>query len=321
MTEGETWVQVDLGNRAIQESVIVISRSPKVHNPNEIFLVKNGNLLGLFLVPGTRYRLSLKESGAGLTVTTRAWSRSFMFPVSVMSLFVCPESHPEVIWRDLIVRSPDEYFYSDSFDTSFWAWLFKRGLFALPHDDVVLIPNPAKKFAFDLTRPVTWHVSRRMRKSGFVFSVIARDKSGSLFDTELLSLIQACAEWHTRNGTSKSTWIDPAFIHNVQCMLETCPEINFQAFTVTDTTSGKIAAISIGYKYRDAFMDFTACTLVRDNRSAGKQILIRQCEYLQARGVKLWYLGFKLPYMDSLSRDAREFSRAEFQSVWDSATR
>ena len=304
------------------ERAEVIRRTPRIANSYERFLCQDGKVVGLFLLPNTTYELRLLPSNKIFRVTTKQWDREYVFPVPVIACFVYPGSHPVWVQDSLIVESPEEYFYSDSFDPIFWSFLFKQGLFALPHGDVVLIPNPTRKFVFDLRRPLAWNVGRRMRRSAdeFQFNVVSRESLGASYELKLTELIRLCGDWHTRNGKTHSTWIDERFLQAISAISENGSEIDFHAFTLTETKTNRIAAVSIGYMYAHAFMDFTACTLLRDQRSAGKQLLVHQSDFLVSRGVALWYLGFKLPYMDSLSSAGAELSRSDFQSLWRSAT-
>lgn len=71
-------------------------------------------------------------------------------------------------------------------------------------------------------------------------------------------------------GKSKSTWINSAFISNIEEMVELCPRIEFVVFRLFEKSSGSTASCSIGYRAGNAFMDFTACTPLRDKRSCGR---------------------------------------------------
>ena len=68
------------------------------------------------------------------------------------------------------------------------------------------------------------------------------------------------------------------------------------------------------------YEDYSMCTPIRDHRSAG-HILSKLVAYvLQQLGVKIWYWGYKMEYMEEYccKYGAREIERSEFYDIWKS---
>lgn len=248
-----------------------------------------------FLVPSTEYSLTFFPSNRSLFFSTLPWQGGEQ-DISMQRMYVSP-AH-----LHFSVNNPFcEYLWTDSFEIAFWIRLFRMGLFCLPHDTIVLIPNPISRFCFDLAKPISWNVGKKMKPNEFSLHVFESAQ-------KLREAIILCREYHGEGG-----WLTDEFIRNIHLMRD---EMKFHVFELVEVRSRKIAAISIGYRYGNAFMDFTACTPIRDKRAAGKQLLMEESKWLASQGVELWYLGFQLPYMQTLSDDALLLSRSEFAFQW-----
>jgi hypothetical protein len=293
------------------ERISLLRSCPDISNGEEIFCVNNNTAYGLFLVPGVEYSLTVHPANPVIKVKTRRWidgRATHLLPIEQLTGFVA-EDYPKNILREILLKSKDEYLLTISSSAAFWSRLFQLGLFALDSEDgVVVVPNPTQKFCFNLARDVRWKV-REKWSDDFEFRVSDEMR-------EVVEGIRLCRDWHASNKTG-STWITNRFMENIVEISRISPEIKFVIFSLIDKKTGAVASVSVGYRFGANFMDFTACTPVRDNRSPGKLLLKRECEYLRSQGVKLWYLGFKLGYMDSLSEDSLLLSRCDFQEFWD----
>lgn len=292
----------------------VIKSEPTWEDTSYQVLVGETAVEFLYLFPQTQYIVKFDDQVK--TFRTAAWPAS-VYPLMNPALYL-PETVSEwspALVRDIIIYSPDEYFWTSTFSVKLWEFLFQNGLFALPHDFSVLVPNPKEKFCIDLSASSVLNPKRfrGIETTEFRVDIISRNSSAIL--VEMLNL---CAEWHTKLGKSKSTWINSEFISNIKDMLELCPRIEFVVFRLVEKASGSTASCSIGYRAGNAFMDFTACTPLRDKRSCGKALLMYEAEYLRSRGIQLWYLGFKLPYMDNMP-GKQVYNRGDFQTAWDKA--
>ncbi len=254
------------------------------------------------LLPSSVYSLSLDDHPP-ITIQT------LPFPVTPRSLefvvsFVSPAHRLLPFIQD---DFPLDCLYTDCMDRRFWSRLLRLGLFALPSDrsGIVAIPNPRARFCIDLSVETTY--SRRFTRlylsavDGFDFRVHPNDES------RLTDSLHLCRAWHKSH--SGSTWITDSFMSSI---LQLIGDFQFVVFELIDRSTGDVAAVSIGFGSADFFMDFTACTPLRDSRSAGKILMRRECDWLQSAGYRLWYLGFQLQCMRDLFKNPRILSRSEF---------
>ena len=268
-----------------------------------VFMETSSILFLLFLNPGTRYTLRL-SSGEEIAIETK-FTR---LPHNCLTGDI-----PVDVLEQILIFSPDEYAWTIDWTVDFWIVLLKLGVFTLPHDDhIVLIPNPMKKFCLDVDTMVEKRKEKDLR---FVPTRITRDNL-----SVLESMLRLCRDWHVEFGKSRSSWISERFIKTISRIVCQSTELSFYVFKLIEESSGRITSVSIGYQYGSSFMDFTACTPVRDNRGCGKILIRNQGYYFKEfLEIKLWYLGFKLPYMTSMSGQV-ELNRQEFQSRWGVVT-
>lgn len=282
-------------------------------NDPESFWIQepDGTVIGVFLIPGTRYCLHLKSGALEYLETSNA---SISYSLESLHLYASPLHLQKPVADLVILHSPEEYLWTDSYDAEFWTRLFSKGLFALPHAQMVLVPNPFRKYAIELDCEAFFRKSKSMKELSFEFSPLVVDAKHI---SELKCCLIECRNWHVRFGKSRSSWITSKFIETVSEMVGESNKVKFHIFKLIDIDSGQVAALSLGFRKGNAFMDFTACTLKRDKRSCGKLLLALQGEWLKSNGVQLWYLGFKLAYMQSVSHSFRELDRSTFQKLWD----
>jgi len=301
-----------------------------------ILVPHDGRYYVSFMIPGFHCDLIIGCGCRRRTITPKTWSGDPRIPPQLQRDYIS-EQHvgTEPLVHGAFSSSPHvpNYLWTDCTDPQFWKHLYDLGLFTLPSDQYpftfILVPNPEKKFAIHMSPGTVndWNWSRKMRSvvSNYDFVVMSSVQTcGSVekMKQELRESLTACAEFHTLRS---STWINEIFIEN-SCSLVGSGDVDYHVFKLADKVSGGIVAISIGYKHLRSFMDFTAATFVRSSASLGKILMYMQGDYLRnTLGVKLWYLGFKLPYMESLVRavsidnsnlTAKEFDRQEFQALW-----
>ncbi|KAF4663808.1 Delta 8 Fatty Acid Desaturase [Perkinsus olseni] len=217
----------------------------------------------------------------------------------------------------LLVHVPGEYLWSDTWSYRFWRGMFSLGLFALPHKETILIPHPRERYCVDLpSNPEAWVRGKKMRKYGNSFQLSVN------MDFEMdLTL---CALYHEK--VNQGTWLDDRCL-DVLLMMREDPggpqDLRFVAWELRDVATGNIAALSMGFILGSVFHDFTASTPIRDHRSAGRILLQVEGHMLTLLGVKLWYLGFPMPYMRETLDDlgGRCVPRAEFIAKWHEFSR
>jgi hypothetical protein len=276
------------------------------------------------MIPGYTYELELKPSGQRVRVSTLVWNGDRRIPPPLTREYIGPEHVGKEPLLSIVFQNSDslpEFMWTDCKDPKFWAYLYSRGLFTLPYDEYpfIHIPNPRKKFCLDLARD-GWRWKWPRKKTNVKIKLASVATIGiEAMRNELAQSLHACAEFHIRR--KRSTWINDLFVHN---SIELVEKVDFHVFTLVDSVSDEILAISIGYKHGWGFMDYTAATYVKSPASYGRVLMFHQGDFLKYNlGVKLWYLGFKLPYMTQLveKRDgmdiAREWDRVEFQSAWE----
>ncbi|KAF4748503.1 hypothetical protein FOZ63_011296 [Perkinsus olseni] len=217
----------------------------------------------------------------------------------------------------LLVHVPGEYLWSDTWSYRFWRGMFSLGLFALPHKETILIPHPRERYCVDLpSNPEAWVRGKKLRKYANSFQLSVN------MDFEMdLTL---CALYHEK--VNQGTWLDDRCL-DVLLMMREDPggpqNLRFVAWELRDVATGNIAALSMGFILGSVFHDFTASTPIRDHRSAGRILLQVEGHMLTLLGVKLWYLGFPMPYMRETLDDlgGRCVPRAEFITKWHEFSR
>ena len=288
-----------------------ITKSQIVENELETFTVQDQVLVGIFLTPGTEYTISFTEPGSqSIGFTTLPWADGrppSELPIPQILGYVS-EDYPLEILMCIYHAFPGDYLITIAQSASFWVTLLRLGLFALDSEEgLVTIPNPVEKFCFDLTKTISWNVKEKYIPE-FEF-VVSSEIS------ELAETLGLCSQWHSTHKNTGS-WLTHTCIVNLCRMAQGIPEFQFLVFKLVEKKSGEIASVSLGYKLGDNFMDYTACTPIRDKRSAGKLLLKLECDYLRSQGVKLWYLGYNLDYMASLSPDSVLLDRHTFTNLW-----
>lgn len=173
-------------------SAAVIKSEPTWEDTSYHVVVRDAAVEFLYLFPQTRYTVKLDDQF--LTFRTAAWPVS-VYPLMNPALYL-PDTVVEwspALVRDIIINSPDEYFWTSTFSVKVWEFLFENGLFALPHDFSVLVPNPKDKFCVDLSASSVMKPKRfrGIETTEFRVDIISRTSSAIL--VEMLNL---CAEWH-----------------------------------------------------------------------------------------------------------------------------
>jgi hypothetical protein len=269
----------------------------------ETFVIDQRTLYGLFLQPGTEYVIKTDKMMTIKTTELRVLIPSPLVPAYIGS------DYPEPVVRQIILHALGDYLFTVHASVEWWARLLRLGVFVLDEESLVTVPNPSKKFCFLLD--ASPELAQNKWLDVFAFSVHT--------DTEsMIEGLLACKKWHTRFGKCKSTWITDRFIKIFADISNShyCSDIQFYTFKLTERNTNKVASWSLGYRYRNSFMDYTACTPIRDKRSAGKLLIRCEREFLQSSGVKLWYLGLELSYMSSL-QGGIQLDRETFQSLWE----
>lgn len=163
---------------------------------------------------------------------------------------------------------------------------------------------------------ICWNWSNKMRKRDFRFVVESGDTIGAhAMKRTMKESLELIASHY-----DICTWINDLFIRNTVSLIsdDENSSIQYYIFKLFGGDND-LLSISVGYKFGNSFMDFTAATFKRDKTSCGKILLFNQGEFLKNKlGIKLWYLGFKIPYMETLVRDdsAVELDREKFQNLW-----
>jgi hypothetical protein len=120
---------------------------------------------------------------------------------------------PDSVLEIMMEKASSDYLFTEDRSVSFWARLFRLGLFALD-DDIVVIPNPRKRFCFDLESNVDWKVDRKYMSD---FELVVESK-------EIGKYLCMCREMH------ESTWISDKFIANIAEMVERVSDLEFIVF-------------------------------------------------------------------------------------------
>ncbi|KAF4670449.1 hypothetical protein FOL47_002037 [Perkinsus chesapeaki] len=128
-----------------------------------------------------------------------------------------------------------------------------------------------------------------------------------------------CALYHEK--VNQGTWLDDRCLDALLAIRDdpgSSDHLRFIAWELRDAETGNIAALSMGFILGSVFHDFTASTPIRDHRSAGRLLLRVEGHMLSLIGVKLWYLGFPMPYMRETLDDfgGRCVPRSEFVQIW-----
>ena len=219
------------------------------------------------------------------------------------------DSESQPVWIDVFninsihsiaSENPHECLLTRNFSVQFWEKLFYDSFFTLPHGNFILIPNPILRFCLDISQHQSRHKKLKRFRKTFSFRV----------NYNFESSLRAVAEYHSQT----STWLDEACIRNI-LELQKSSKIQFFSFEVFDNQTGELAAVSVGFACGSNFHDITAATFHRDKRSLGKLLLHLQREILNKCGFRLWYLGFKISYMEEIV-GGFEISRDNFFEKW-----
>ena len=201
---------------------------------------------------------------------------------------------------------PGEFLVTSDWDVGFWNELLSFSFFTLPMtgQKLVLLPCPDERYCvIDLADGP--ERSRKSKRFDDQFDIrVNHDFKHSL---------ETAAEWHRlHNGT----WLSPFCVKNLLALSESqYSTIRMVSFEAWEKSSGKLAAVSLGYSCGLNFHDFTACTIIRDKRSIGTILLHKQRQLLVSAGCQLWYLGFKIPYMKILN--GSELDSGTFFDKWN----
>lgn len=213
---------------------------------------------------------------------------------------------------EIIARTvPGEFLVTNDWSVNFWVELLSRSLFTLPMSSVqhelILLPCPEKRYCI-----TDFDAKQRQRKL---------KKYHSLFDIRVNSdfelALRTAADWHRgHNGT----WLSSSCVANLLSIYRSQnSKVRMVSFEAWEKATGELAAVSLGYSCGLNFHDFSACTIIRDKRSIGTILLERQRELLAQAGCKLWYLGFKIPYMQFLN--GSELDSKSFFELWDDGSK
>jgi hypothetical protein len=188
-------------------------------------------------------------------------------------------------------------------------------LFALPYDvpggAFIVMPNPVDRYCIDLRdtpdRPrMNWFRSRKIQKHARDFTLVAK--------TDLVPALEVARAYHLeRNG---STWITPQLMQLLQEVSSSRGVVQCFSFALVEKCSGEIAAACLGFACGGVYQDYTMCTPTRDHRSCGSMLSRMVCSVLQQIGIKIWYWGYRMEYMEEYaSYGARDFGRREFNAL------
>jgi hypothetical protein len=264
------------------------------------------------MIPGVTYRMTTIH-GEDIWITCPAWPYSFTLPLTVQRAFVTPEHTEPLVSAAFTSDNAEEYLYTNSRDINFWVRLYTLGLFTLPSSSLIAIPNPREKFCLIL--PCAWNMSRKMLKCRSTEFIVESTESLGLerFKESMESALRRLASHYP------STWITPLFIKNTISIIDQ-QKIDYYIFKLFDCEV--LVSISIGFRHKTSFMDFTAATFLREKHSYGKILMFKQGDWLHDHvKIRCWYLGFQLPYMTTLVADdkaARKLTREQFQILWNS---
>jgi len=266
-----------------------------------------------FLIPGFEYRVTTDRA----LVRIKCPPSRIPYPFHILRLLV----RPEHVGKEPLVSSAfssylvdEDYLFTDCPDAQFWLHLYCLGLFTLPlSDNLIGIPNPREKFCLQLDPSPSWKWTRKMRKATYKFVVDSVDSIGiEALSLSMGRILEKIAMHYS------STWVNELFIRNTVSLISADCPVQYYIFKLMD--GEELVAVSVGYKYKDSFMDFTAATFRRDKCSPGKLLMFNEGIFLREKlHVKLWYLGFKLPYMTDLVTDdsAKNIPRETFQKLWN----
>eukprot|EP01064_Diplonema_japonicum_P008164 TRINITY_DN15668_c0_g2_i1.p1 TRINITY_DN15668_c0_g2~~TRINITY_DN15668_c0_g2_i1.p1 ORF type:complete len:353 (+),score=59.27 TRINITY_DN15668_c0_g2_i1:31-1059(+) len=230
-------------------------------------------------------------------------------------LYVSPK-HSDLSWvrnipSDILIGYEQEIFTSPSFVHR----LFAEALFVLPmKSQLVILPNPMKRFSIDLSKEIDWSSSRRMHKNRL-------KKYRLSIDHDFKNSLRLVSEAHSAKvGSGK--WITDKLIdllsgfnkHNAQ------NEIQHHAFELWEGDA--IVAVSVGFSYGRVYHDYTHATLDRGDSRTGTLLTKVVGDHLQKCGYALWYWGqvsegtsYMADYIGKYG--GGELSREGFYARWD----
>jgi len=161
--------------------------------------------------------------------------------------------------------------------------------FTLPNrgSPLVQCPNPVQRYCLDLTKDAQWLRSKKVRRFKGDFSLTVNKNYTQTF--------HECERQHREDG--KGSWITPQLVQALERCRKERTDIKVYAVELWEKATGRLAAAIMSFSVGDIFHDYSTVTFIKDNRSAGAILTKVVGHLLKELGYKLWYWGFKNPYM------------------------
>lgn len=255
-----------------------------------------------FLLPGKKYSFALRlegqPEGKPLLQLETVTSKTAQGDPRQMAMLA--RALPLEMWRTYVgeehelgqwlAESPEDTVWAttpSSYSLMHSLWLNACFTLPSPSSPLMQCPNPISRYCLDLTKGASWLRSKKVKrhKNDFYLTVNA----------QYLKTFNQVERSHTENG--KGTWITPELVSALDRCRKENGAIKVYSIELWDKASDKLAAAIMALSVGDIFHDYTTCTFLRDDRSAGS-VLTKVTGHLLAEcGFTLWYWGFKNPYM------------------------
>jgi len=133
-------------------------------------------------------------------------------------------------------------------------------------------------------------------------------------NADFVGSLERCCQYHTQ--VHRSTWITPRLVRQLD-RFRLDPERGVDVCVFELWEGDALAAAVFSFMCGRVFHDFTMCTLVRDNRSAGHLLTKAVGHLIGQAGYRCWYWGFKNEYIsDYDGYGPHHLSREEFWDIW-----
>jgi len=231
---------------------------------------------------------------------------------------------PDEVWRvyvgsehrlgEWLASSPKDMVWTFQPDFSMMQSLWLNACFTLPSPDspITECPNPISRYCLDLTNASPWLRCKKVRRHKHDFTLTINHNYRETFER--------CGALHKERGSG--TWITPQLVAALDSCRQQGGRLKVYSIELWEKSSGDLAAAIMALSVGDIFHDYTMATVKRDKRSPGAILTKVVGHLLTECGYKLWYWGFKNPYMaeydenyGGLSMD----SRRDFWPRWKAA--
>jgi len=274
-----------------------------------------------FLLPRREYHLTLRVEGLDAPLLSREVETKSVgngMPIALA------DALEDEVWRiyvgsehllgEWLADSPKDVVWTFKPDFSMLRSLWLNACFTLPSPEspITECPNPRSRYCLDLSRASPWLRGKKVRRHKDDFKLTV---NGNYCET-----FTRCGALHREQGSG--TWITEELVDALDRCRREGGKLKVYSIELWEKSTGSLAAAIMALSIGDIFHDYTMATMIRDKRSPGAILSKVVGHLLTECGYKLWYWGYKNPYMAEYDANYGGFlmdSRRDFWPRWKAA--